>query len=62
MNEWISIKERLPDKHKEVLCYRESDGIIISYLSWMLDGEPIWCDEVSDYTHWIPLPKPPEIV
>lgn len=62
--EWIDIKIRLPEKYKEVLCYRRQEGvdeIIISHLSWMLDNDPIWCDEVSDYTHWMPLPEAPTI-
>lgn len=58
---WISVKDRLPEKNQEVLVYRESDGIIISYLSWMLDNDPIWSDEVSDYTHWMPLPEVPYV-
>jgi len=61
--EWISVKDRLPKKNEEILAYRFQDGIheiIISYLSWTLSGEPIWADEVSNYTHWMPLPKPPE--
>lgn len=60
--EWIKCSDRLPEKNKEVLCYRYQDGqdeIIISYLSWMLNGDPIWCDEVSNYTHWMPLPDCP---
>ncbi len=61
MSKWISVKDKLPEKHKEVLTFRpEPDEIIISYLSWMLDGQPIWQDEVSNYTHWMPLPKPPK--
>lgn len=61
---WISVKDRLPEKHKEVLTFRKdyygNDEIIISYLSWMCGEDPIWADEVSNYTHWMPLPSPPE--
>lgn len=60
--DWIDVKDRLPEKHKEVLAYRFQDGqdeIIISWLSWMLDVQPIWADEVFNYSHWMPLPNPP---
>lgn len=62
--EWVSVKDRLPEKHKEVLSYRFQAGqheIIISHLSWMLDNEPIWADEVSSYSYWMPLPEPPRM-
>ena len=57
---WISVKERLPKEHKDILAYRESDGIVILYLFWTLDVNPIYSDEVADYTHWMPLPDLPE--
>lgn len=63
--EWISVKDRLPEKNKEVLAYRFypeygiSHEIIITHLCWILDDEPIWADEVSNYSHWMPLPPPP---
>ena len=59
--EWVKCSERLPEKYKEVLTFRPPDEIIISYLSWMIEvDEPIWADEVSNYTHWMPLPLPPK--
>ncbi len=58
--EWIKVEDRLPEKHIEVLVFRaDPNEIIISSLSWMLDNDPIWQDEVSNYTHWMPLPRPP---
>ncbi len=57
--EWISIKCKLPEKYKEVLAFRPPNEIIITYLSWMLENDPIWEDEVSNYTHWMPLPEFP---
>lgn len=30
---WISVKDRLPKKHQEVLAFRPEDEIIITHLS-----------------------------
>jgi hypothetical protein len=57
---WIKCSEKLPEKNKYVLAYRAPDEIIITQLIWMLNGDPIWADEVSDYTHWMSLPNLPE--
>jgi hypothetical protein len=64
MSDWISVKDRLPDR---------SDY----YWAWIVRGEP-WGDElffdagrgrwlheecgheVSSVSHWMPLPDPPE--
>jgi hypothetical protein len=57
---WINVNDKLPEKFHEVLCFRpDLDEIIISSLCWMLETDPIWSDEVSNYTHWMNLPKPP---
>lgn len=64
MNEWISVKERLPDKsgYYLIACrnpYRgKQDGINISYFqhkaqNWKATYNP-------DVTHWMPLPKKPK--
>ncbi len=61
--EWISVKDRLPEKFKDVLCFfpkkdygnmmavdymETEDGWFARQLKW---GVP---------THWMPLPEPPE--
>lgn len=57
---WVSVNDRLPDKHTRVLCYfkyePESSDVICenTYFSggfWLSDG--------SKVTHWQPLPEPP---
>jgi hypothetical protein len=54
MNEWISVKDRLPKKYGVVLAFTEyGDTNAVYYYvdkSW---GHP---DEI---THWMPLPEPP---
>lgn len=63
MNEWISVKERLPDRFEYVLVYCKGlrRDIFVSYgyryddTGWYVDG--IYTTVV---THWMPLPEPPE--
>ena len=48
--EWVSVKDRLPEKGKRVLVYWD-DGFDI--------GEYVG-GEVGDDVYWMPLPEPPE--
>lgn len=68
MNEWISVKDRLPNEYKDVLTYNsKKDDIAIDYIIEMTDERSLWgrCsidDEIqSNITHWMSLPKPPEV-
>ena len=55
--EWISVKDRLPEKDEYVLCFCNiGDGFqaIFHYgKERKFDGTAV--------THWMPLPKPPEV-
>mgnify|MGYP006398026039 CR=1 FL=1 len=55
--EWIAVSERLP-KHDEPIVYLKFDGhkngVGIAYRTVSNEWNP-W-----DFTHWIPLPTPPE--
>ena len=58
-SEWISVDDRLPNKHELVLAYYVSGAIrtdfIASYGEWF---------EVHEYgkpTHWMPLPEAPKM-
>ena len=63
MNDWISVKDKLPKKHISVLIYRvygKDDfykGIEIGFY------EDFWQNDeslsVEKVTHWMPLPAPP---
>lgn len=67
MNEWISVKERLPEGGYLLLAVRyptASETILGS-----CDSDGNFIDEDGYYfghqrngivTHWMPLPKPPE--
>ena len=55
MSEWISAKDKLPEKYGPVFAFTEygdTDGVYFySDGSW---GHP---DKI---THWMPLPEPPK--
>lgn len=62
MTDWISVKDRLPEKWCPVLV---SNGLLVN--EGYLDDQGKWkrFDEdfyiFSEITHWMPLPKPPEV-
>ena len=59
VQEWISVKERLPVREVKVLTYGVY-GFSVNYLDkfsgkWRgVNGRPQWI------THWMPLPEPPK--
>ena len=60
MNEWISVKDRLPEKHEYVLVYRKSEGKRSVNLGYFHPkDEWFTTDGVGYPTHWMPLPDPP---
>lgn len=72
INDWISVKDRLPDDEKRYLICTESrrDKIEIAYYQPIgdkfSDYEPFWqgdsCRFTTSVTHWQPLPKRPKEV
>ena len=66
MNEWVSVKDRLPKIGEEVLVF--SGKSIDVYAFNVMCGENIWEDErwrwcyVEDIDYWMPLPEPPKEV
>ena len=69
VNQWISVKDRLPDKSCECLGVVDGEVTEVSYdlkqkgliCVWIMcdaDGfKPLSDDAV---THWMPMPKPPK--
>ena len=67
--QWISVKDRLPEKKSDVLMLFEFGNMAVGY--WH-DGDEdctFWCaytddgfytDCDSEPTHWMPLPEPPK--
>ena len=66
MIEWISVKERLPEKDAYFLTFHQ-DGSIRSNVSWDIhnkrfeeEHEMGWIIPVKNtVTHWTEMPEPP---
>ena len=57
--EWISVKDRLPEKKQRVIVRCRTVGTTVGWILWRE-----WLTDLgkgcSDVTHWMPLPEPPE--
>ena len=58
--EWISVKDRLPEKHTFNLVYSDETGIDVIYFGYRGIFQNDYADEVKGITHWMPLPEPPK--
>ena len=60
---WIPVSERLPEDGEWVWCYGPNRGCEVACISKYWDG---WVSSdkknlvAGAYTHWMPLPEPPE--
>lgn len=59
VQEWISVKDRLPEEEARVLVYLDSNR---SYTKTDTDRliNSKWVRWDRDVTHWMPLPEPPK--
>ena len=53
--QWISVKERLPEKNVWVLAHCKYKGHVVDYV----DIRGLW--SYGNVTHWMPLPPEPEV-
>jgi len=59
VSEWISVKDRLPDRHEECLVYVDYDEMYISIFdAHVFERRQPW----HKVTHWKPLPEPPKVI
>jgi len=59
-DEWISVKDRLPEESRAVLAYYDFRIV----LAEIVGERKVWRDTVAGgmlmhVTHWQPLPEPP---
>lgn len=63
MNDWISVKDRLPEIEAYVLVHYENEKIKpidIGYYSLAAKMWNVGYIKTGIVTHWMPLPAPPE--
>lgn len=73
MNEWISVKEQLPNENVPVLIFCKNSARFVSekkVMRWPDGEETYWIVRgplgsgrkiaSNRVTHWMPLPEPPE--
>jgi Protein of unknown function (DUF551) len=64
--EWISVKDRLPDKGEEVGYVFDGKNIRRDVYApgfngkWETENSMGWYVTVENITHWMPLPEPPK--
>lgn len=57
---WISVKDRLPEKEDRYLTYQDDGCYVMSYYNNEIDGSNWLMDGFTHFpTHWMPLPKKP---
>lgn len=67
IDEWISVKDRLPDEEQKVLCFTCDKEIVVadfSHFSYDFGELGEWhywgVRDPRFVTHWMPLPQKPE--
>ena len=64
VQEWISVKDRLPEPWKQVLIYSRYDFCEVAlYIGIPGKWRVTWNHDMLDadsVTHWMPLPQPPK--
>ena len=67
--DWISVKDRLPDKNGEYLCFyswREDFDYykVFNFLHTAYETKVMTWNAPKDakITHWMPLPEPPFVI
>ena len=65
LNNWISVKDRLPEKDSTVLIYTEAHDTYMAKIykdseAWPISNSCGCCGREERFTHWMPLPQPPK--
>jgi hypothetical protein len=60
---WIPVSERRPEDNVAVLVWHDPGGVEMAFRQgsqWCISWTNHW-HSGSAYTHWMPLPEPPEV-
>ena len=59
VQQWISVKDRLPDKGGSYLVFSSKSKTVFTAHYWLGDR---WSNRANGQfiTHWMPLPQPPK--
>ena len=60
VQQWISVKDRLPEEKQRVLTVDDSGYVVVNCISLRFGG---WFNDAFGgrrTTHWMPLPQPPK--
>lgn len=66
VGKWISVKERMPEKSGQYLCWFGANKVVIgpaieTYVDeWKAFGRLESLEKYPNITHWMPLPEPPK--
>ena len=61
MAEWISVKDRLPERSGNYLVVEElKSGGKLTFMRWFNSNIPTEFTYSPHVTHWMPLPEPPK--
>jgi hypothetical protein len=63
--QWISVKDRLPEKDHTVLIYTREHEIYMAKIyenneAWPISNSCGCCGREEKFTHWMPLPEAPK--
>ena len=58
VQEWISVKDRLPEKWQDIIAYDAKNQEI--YLAYTTEDAWVGVRMNGKVTHWMPLPQPPK--
>ncbi len=58
--EWISVKEKLPEHGKHVLCHVKANYTGGNFCVVLFQRNGIWDNYNSVVTHWMSLPELPK--
>ncbi len=65
VQEWISVKDRLPDAGEHVVCIAKRNPFsrfmpMVARIEKNGWANPVTEQYISEVTHWMPMPQPPK--